>query len=123
MQTITANVFVDPALVSWTVDLASATRKPAERGLPQIAPYISYGASPRGPISVVAAARALGRAVGPNEEDGAAGVGGAELAERARGLVFEDSIPGVQAGKRAGMNGVLSVLVLRCTLFDLGCEQ
>ncbi len=41
------------------VDLATATRKPAEAGLDAIAPYISYGASPRGPISVVAAARAL----------------------------------------------------------------
>ena len=75
------------------------------------------------PDVFLTAARALGRAVGPNEEDGAAGVGEAEHAERARGLVFEDAIPGVQAGKRAGMNGVLSVLVLRCILFDLGCEQ
>ena len=48
-----------PALVSWVVDLATATRKPAEHGLEAIAPYISYGASPRGPISVIAAARAL----------------------------------------------------------------
>jgi MoxR-like ATPase len=45
--------------VSWVVDLATATRKPAEAGLDAIAPYISYGASPRGPISVVSAARAL----------------------------------------------------------------
>ena len=54
-----SKVFVDPALVSWVVDLATATRKPAEAGLDAIAPYISYGASPRGPISVIAAARAL----------------------------------------------------------------
>ena len=52
-------VFVDPALMSWVVDLATATRKPAEAGLEEIAPYIAYGASPRGPISVIAAARAL----------------------------------------------------------------
>jgi MoxR-like ATPase len=45
--------------VSWAVDLASATRQPADHGLPAIAPYISYGASPRGPISVVQGARAL----------------------------------------------------------------
>jgi pseudouridine-5'-monophosphatase len=56
-------------------------------------------------------ARALGRAVGPNEDDGA-GVGEAEHAERARGLVFEDAIPGVQAGKRAGMSGVLFCFIL-----------
>ena len=59
LQALVAKVFVDPALVSWVVDLATATRKPAEAGLDAIAPYISYGASPRGPISVVAAARAM----------------------------------------------------------------
>ncbi len=59
LQALVAQVFVDPALISWTVDLATATRKPAEAGLDSVAPYISYGVSPRGPISVVAAARAL----------------------------------------------------------------
>ena len=59
LQALVGKVFVDPALVSWVVDLATATRKPAEAGLASIAPFISYGASPRGPISVVAAARAL----------------------------------------------------------------
>ncbi len=59
LQAMVSKVFVDPALVSWVVDLATATRKPADHGLEAIAPYISYGASPRGPISVIAAARAL----------------------------------------------------------------
>jgi pseudouridine-5'-monophosphatase len=72
------------------------------------------------PDVFLAAARALGRPVGPNEDDGEAGVGETERAERARGLVFEDAIPGVQAGKRAGMSGVLSVLIC-CALFDLEC--
>jgi pseudouridine-5'-monophosphatase len=63
------------------------------------------------PDVFLAAARALGRNVGPNEEGGEAGVGEAERVERARGLVFEDAIPGVQAGKRAGMSGALSVLI------------
>ena len=58
-QAQVGKVFVDPALISWVVDLATATRKPAEAGLEAIAPYISYGASPRGPISVIDAARAL----------------------------------------------------------------
>jgi MoxR-like ATPase len=56
---LVGKVFVDPALISWVVALATATRRPAEHGLPQIAPYVAYGASPRGPISVIAAARAL----------------------------------------------------------------
>jgi MoxR-like ATPase len=59
LQAIVGKVFVDPALVSWTVDLATATRRPAELGLESVAAYVSYGVSPRGPISVVAAARAL----------------------------------------------------------------
>src|SRR5579871_4542977 len=59
LQGLVSGVFVDPALVSWAVDLATATRRPAEHGLSEIAPYISYGASPRGPIGVIAAARAL----------------------------------------------------------------
>jgi MoxR-like ATPase len=59
LQELVGRVFVDPALISWVVELASATRRPAEFGLERIAPYISYGASPRGPISVIAASRAL----------------------------------------------------------------
>lgn len=35
-----------------------------------------------------------------------------QLADRAKGLVFEDAIPGMQAGKRAGMNGVFVCLSL-----------
>jgi MoxR-like ATPase len=59
LQRQVQTIYVDPTLISWVVDLASATRRPAEYGSAGMAPYISYGASPRGPISVVAAARAL----------------------------------------------------------------
>jgi MoxR-like ATPase len=52
-------IYVDPALVSYAVDLATATRDPAARGLDVLAGYISFGASPRGPISLVQSARAL----------------------------------------------------------------
>jgi MoxR-like ATPase len=52
-------IYVDPALVSYAVDLATATRDPASRGLGDLAGYISFGASPRGPISLVQSARAL----------------------------------------------------------------
>lgn len=53
------SIYVDPALVSYSVTLADATRNPAAHGLEDLGPYISYGASPRGPISLVQAARAL----------------------------------------------------------------
>jgi MoxR-like ATPase len=59
LQRQVAQIYVDPTLISWVVDLATATRSPAEHGVEAMAPYISYGASPRGPISVIAAARAL----------------------------------------------------------------
>ena len=39
--------------------LATATRKPADVGLPELGEYIDFGASPRGPISITQAARAL----------------------------------------------------------------
>jgi MoxR-like ATPase len=52
-------IYVDPALVTYAVQLAAATRRPAEVGLPELASYISFGASPRGPISLIRAARAL----------------------------------------------------------------
>jgi MoxR-like ATPase len=49
------DVYVDPALISYAVRLAKATRDPG----PEHAEYISFGASPRGPISITQAARAL----------------------------------------------------------------
>ena len=47
------SIYVDPSLISYAVTLADATRNPAAHGLDDLAPYISYGASPRGPISLV----------------------------------------------------------------------
>ena len=59
LQRAVLDVYVDPSLVSYAVDIATATREPAAHGLAELAPYISYGASPRGPISLVQGARAL----------------------------------------------------------------
>jgi MoxR-like ATPase len=59
LQRAVFEIYVDPALVSYAVDIATATREPAARALPELAQYISYGASPRGPISLVQGARAL----------------------------------------------------------------
>jgi MoxR-like ATPase len=55
LQRAVQAVYVDPALVSYSVALATATREPG----PELKAYIAYGASPRGPISLVQAARAL----------------------------------------------------------------
>jgi MoxR-like ATPase len=51
LQRAVFEVYVDPALISYAVNLATATRRQSE--------YVAYGASPRGPISLVQAARAL----------------------------------------------------------------
>jgi MoxR-like ATPase len=59
LQAEAAKVYVDPALISWAVDVATVTRRPASRGLEDVGDYVAFGASPRGPISLVAAARAL----------------------------------------------------------------
>ena len=59
LQAAVTKVYIDPALVSYAVALAAATRRPESVGLGELAEFISYGASPRGPISVVQAARAL----------------------------------------------------------------
>src|SRR5437868_10544963 len=43
LQREVAKVYVDPALVSWTVDVATTTRRPREHGLTNIADYIAFG--------------------------------------------------------------------------------
>src|SRR5690348_16982812 len=55
LQRAVFEVYVDPGLVSYSVALANVTRKPSG----DLARYVSYGASPRGPISITQAARAL----------------------------------------------------------------
>ena len=52
-------IYVDPGLISYALQLATATRRPDEFGLTDLARFISFGASPRGPISLIHAARAL----------------------------------------------------------------
>jgi MoxR-like ATPase len=53
------SVLVDRDVIGYAVSLADATRNPADYGLSDVGAYIEYGASPRGPIGMVQAARAL----------------------------------------------------------------
>jgi MoxR-like ATPase len=53
------SVFVDSSLIKYAVKLAAATRYPAQHGLPELAKFLSFGASPRAPINVIEGARAL----------------------------------------------------------------
>jgi MoxR-like ATPase len=59
LQKAVLEVYVDPSLVSYSVQLATATRNPARIGLPELAEFVAFGASPRGPISITQSARAL----------------------------------------------------------------
>jgi len=59
LQRAVFEVYVDPAIIAYSVDLATATREPASRGLTELGGYVAYGASPRGPISLVQSGRAL----------------------------------------------------------------
>src|SRR3712207_553129 len=53
------SVLVDRDVIAYAVQRADATRKPGDYGLEDIESLVDYGASPRGPISVIHAARAL----------------------------------------------------------------
>jgi MoxR-like ATPase len=59
LQKLTADVYVDRSIIDYAVALTRATREPAAVGLPGVAPFISFGASPRGSINLIHAARAL----------------------------------------------------------------
>ncbi|HTP61406.1 MAG TPA: AAA family ATPase [Burkholderiales bacterium] len=53
------SVYVDPSLIKFAVKLAAATRDPAAHGLPDLANFLSFGVSPRGPIHLIEGSRAL----------------------------------------------------------------
>ena len=56
---VARSVLVDRDSIGYAVALADATRNPAAHGLDQITGMIEFGASPRGPIGLVQAARVL----------------------------------------------------------------
>ncbi|MFL5886345.1 MAG: AAA family ATPase [Thermoleophilaceae bacterium] len=55
----TRAILVDRDVIGYAVGVVDATRRPEEYKLPELRGYIEYGASPRGPISLVHSARAL----------------------------------------------------------------
>jgi MoxR-like ATPase len=52
-------VYCDPALMQYAVKLVMATRQPAKVELPELAKYITFGASPRATIGLVEGGKAL----------------------------------------------------------------
>ena len=59
MQARVDHVYVDPALIEYSVRLANATRRPDDVGLGKLERYVTFGASPRASINLILAARAL----------------------------------------------------------------
>jgi MoxR-like ATPase len=59
LQDAASRVFVHHAIVDYVVRLVVATRHPAEHGMADVAQWISYGASPRASLGLIASGRAL----------------------------------------------------------------
>jgi MoxR-like ATPase len=59
LQSKCRSVYVDPSLIQYAVRLVSATREPGRAGLDELSRYLTFGASPRGSIQLIEAARAL----------------------------------------------------------------
>jgi MoxR-like ATPase len=59
LQAAAQGVYVDRLVAEYAVALCDATRHPAAYQLHDLVPYVAYGASPRGSINLVTAARAL----------------------------------------------------------------
>ena len=59
MQQRVRDVYVDPAVVDYAVRLVTATRTTLAAGVADLKRYVSFGASPRASIALVAGARAL----------------------------------------------------------------
>jgi MoxR-like ATPase len=59
LQREAERVYVDPVLYEYAVRLVTATRRPAEVGLADLARYVMFGASPRASINLILTARAL----------------------------------------------------------------
>lgn len=59
LQAEARNVYVDPSLIEYAVKVAHATRDLPAVGLGDMAPYVTYGVSPRASIYMILAAQAL----------------------------------------------------------------
>ena len=59
LQAAADAVYVDPQVISYAVALSTATRDPSAAGAPELARYVTFGASPRASINMVLGAKAL----------------------------------------------------------------
>ncbi len=66
LQSTVDQIYVDPVLMEYAVQLSAATRRPSDYGLKDMDKYIMYGASPRASINLILTARALAFVRGRN---------------------------------------------------------
>ncbi len=59
LQKVAEAVYIDSKLHEYAVSLVTATRRPQEFGLSDLAKFISYGSSPRGSLNLIIGAKAL----------------------------------------------------------------
>jgi MoxR-like ATPase len=59
LQEIAANNFVHHALVDYVVRVVTATRHPEQLGMNDVRSWVSFGASPRASLGIIAGARSL----------------------------------------------------------------
>ncbi len=59
LQKACRSCYVDPSIMQYAVKIVAATRNPDKAGIPDLAPYVLYGASPRATISLIEGGRAL----------------------------------------------------------------
>ncbi len=59
LQATASRVFVHHAIVDYVVRVVLATRSPQQHGMPDVAQWVSYGASPRASLGLIAAGRAM----------------------------------------------------------------
>ena len=58
LQALVRRLYADERIKSYLVELVSATRDPKAYGLPDLADFVAWGASPRATLALLAAARA-----------------------------------------------------------------
>ncbi len=66
LQAAARAIYVDHGVVDYAVNLVLATRSPAQFGLPELADLLTFGASPRASLGLIAGARALAMLRGRN---------------------------------------------------------
>jgi MoxR-like ATPase len=58
LRVLTRRIYADERIKNYLVELVAATREPKAYGLPDLADFVSYGASPRATLALLATARA-----------------------------------------------------------------